>query len=503
MSIQLKCAACGHEVPFEDGDLSTETICPGCEVLLRRQSLEDNMAIPVSMALPEKFGPANLDGVAKLSQELVHRYQKTSPSRIIKKSADPLSDSNLILAQAIEQLAQAIGNRGHGTIEQETVQPEHYPNETGNENYPTEQETIPILNGIETKPENAYEPALPVGSRVLVRREAAVEAHRFQRRSQSDTDIKGPQKTSFAKWIEAHPFIMMLTGLALLVALVVMTTILMNGALGETNEPEIFNAAITGEDLLEDPDFNHAEREARGFLNAISLKPARPYIFREAAIGPKLDKFFQPLSDPGNYSIELTGRQKNNNKAVYYYQVTCGDETQPLAVLQENSIFKVFWEFGACIGDISWDAFVNEEPSTPVLMRAFLKPDLSYDAAHNRTEWSSWLAENWNGSYSARVYSKIASPEDRRLKSALVEHPVEREETNWVMAQVRLKHVGTGIDRITGAFDSAEIVEVPLGSWLPKEFVSGSTFYSEKDQLDEPRNNIQGLPSRKHNSFNR
>jgi DNA-directed RNA polymerase subunit RPC12/RpoP len=107
MSIELKCAACGHEVPFEDGDLETESICPGCEVLLRRRSLDDRMAIPVSMALPDEFEPADLGRVPKHSQELIHRYQKNSPTRIVK-TGDPRSDSNLALAKAIERLATAI-----------------------------------------------------------------------------------------------------------------------------------------------------------------------------------------------------------------------------------------------------------------------------------------------------------------------------------------------------------------------------------------------------------
>lgn len=259
---------------------------------------------------------------------------------------------------------------------------------------------------------------------------------------------------------------------------------------------------MAGESWAEDPDFSHAEREARGFLNAIALNPARPYIFRANAIRPKLEKYFQPLPDPGNYDIELKTREKFGDKAVYYYQVTCGDLTQPLVVLQEKEVFKVFWEFGACIGDISWETFVDEEPSKPVLMRAFLRPDPVYDSIHGKDEWSSWLAENWDGSKSARVYCRIGTPEDRRLKSALEEYPVKRKDQQWVMAQVRLKHIGTGVDRLAGAFESAEIVEVPLGSWLPEEFVVGSTFYSDQDRLKGPTKDNQGIQKRNDSYLN-
>ena len=452
------------------------------------------MAIPVSMALPEEFEPANLENVPKHSIEQISRFQKNSLDRILK-TGDPLSDSNLVLARAIQQLAEAISTNGYESMQAPASNGAASTN-GGTNGSSRKTEGVPVLNGAEkTAAPQKIDRALPVGSPVLVRREAAAEAHRFQRTSQAATDIKGPQQSGFSKWIEKHPLAMMMTGLILLITLVVLTTILMNGALG-TKEEELPTSTTIGAGNANDPDFEYAEKEARGFLNAISLNSAKPYIFRAAAIGPKLQKFFLPLPDPANYEVKLTGRQKHDNKAVYYYQVTSGDTTQPMVVLQEGNNFKVFWEFGACVGDISWKAFVDEEPTDPVLMRAFLKPEQVNDSIHDPEEWTSWRAENWDGSRSAMVFSKIGSPEDRRLRSALIEHPVNRKDTNWVMAQVRLKHVGTGIDRLAGAFESAEVVEVPLGSWLPEEFVTGSTFYSEEDRLKGPSKDIRGLQKR-------
>ena len=78
---------------------------------------------------------------------------------------------------------------------------------------------------------------------------------------------------------------------------------------------------------------------------------------------------------------------------------------------------------------------------------------------------------------------------------------MKRHQMNWVMAQVRLKHLGTGVDRIAGAFESAEVVEVPLGSWLPEEFVVGDTFYSERDKLEGPRKDVQGLQKRQQGAY--
>ncbi|WP_411846524.1 hypothetical protein AAFN60_02600 [Roseibacillus persicicus] len=503
MSVNLKCAACGHQVPFQDGDLTTEAICPGCEVLLRRRGEGDQMAIPVSMALPEQFEPADLGRVPKHSQELIHRYQKSGNLRAVK-SGDPLADSNLVLAQAIERLAHAIESGGESPFIPENHAPvpeEGGPQATHNPVALAEAKNgIPVLsekasNGKTTNvDENGR--ALPVGAPVLVRREAAAQAHRFQRQTQAATDIKGPRQTAVAKWVDNHPIFMMMSGLTLLIALVVMTTLLMNGWFSTDDENLVPTSAMAGEQLANDPDFSHAEKEARGFLNAIALNPARPYIFRANAIGPKLDRFYEPIPDPANYELELKGRQRTGNRAVYFYHVTSGDATQPLVVLQEDSTFKVFWEFGACVGDISWKSFVEDEPSTPVLMRAFLRPDAIYDSAHPEEVWSSWFAEDWDGSYSARVFAKRGSPEDRRLQAAYQEHPVVRSGTNWVMAQVRLSHLGTAVDGIHGAYESAEVTEVPLGSWLPEEFVSGNTFYSEKDQMKGPTNDLQGLPKR-------
>lgn len=502
MSVNLKCAACGHQVPFQDGDLMTEAICPGCEVLLRRRGEGDQMAIPVSMALPDQFEPADLGRVPKHSQELIHRYQKNIVNRITK-TGDPLSDSNLMLAQAIERLAMAIESKGEGSAKGEGLEllNGHSIATDGVPKPVEDYEEVPVLNG---HPKNGKSTsvdengrALPVGAPVLVRREAAAEAHRFQRQTQGATDIKGPRQSALSKWIDKHPIFMMLSGLALLITLVVMTTLLMNGWFSTSEEDMVATSAMAGEGWSEDPDFGHAEKEARGFLNAVALNPARPYIFRANTIGPKLERFFLPLPNPADYQLELKGRQKMENRSVYYYHVTCGDLTQPLVVLQEEEIFKVFWEFGACIGDISWKSFVDDEPKTPVLMRAFLRPDTIYDTAHPSDKWSSWLAEDWDGSHSARVFAKRGSPEDRRLQSAHKEHPVVRSGTNWVMAQVRLKHLGTAVDRLEGAYESAEVLEVPLGSWLPEEFVSGSTFYSDEDQLNKPVGDRQGLPKRR------
>lgn len=511
MSVFLKCAACGYEVPFKDGDMSTEAICPGCEVMLRRRSMADLMAIPVSMALPDSFLPADLGRVPKHSRELIHRY-KTGEQAV----QDPRSESNVVLAKAIERLALALeGNGGNApkpsvtdltgllaSLSQQGVPDSAISSFLANMGTPgpsgevaTAPEDVLVLNGQtsgngKSTAVDANGRALPVVAPVLVRREAAAEAHRYRRENQAATDIKGQRQSGVSEWVEKHPVVMMSAGLFFLIALVVMTTMVMSGMFERPVEDSAGNQMMIGDTNADGPDFNHAEREARGFLNAVNLNAAKPYIYQSSRITEKLEAFYQPLEDPGNYTLEFRSRQRNGDRAAYYYQVESGEKIQPIIVLQERENFKVFWEFGACVGDLSWSSFLESEPSRPVLMRAFLKPDDTYDPIHSAEDWSSWRAQDWDGSNSIRVYCKRGSPEDRRLNSALREFPVVRDSANWVMAQVTLKHLRSISGKGADLLESAEVFQVPLGSWLPKEFVGGNTFYSERDRVKNPGSDI-------------
>ena len=505
MSVLLKCAACGHQVPFANADLSTEAICPGCEVLLRRRSMSDLMAIPVSMALPESFVPADLGSVPRQSKTLVTRYDKTNVPGI----SEVPTDSNVLLANAIERLATALEGGavpGQKGVELNTLL-DNLENgdyvgsilEEGESTVSETTEDIQVLNGQEsgsgkTTPVDADGRALPIEVPVLVRREAAAEAHRFKRENQSVTDVKGQRQSSFADWVDAHPVFMMVTGFSFLIALVVMTTLVMRDWAVEEKVEEKKASVMSEEVNLNDPDLRHAEREARGFLNAVGLNAARPYIYNASHIAQKLDAYYEPISDPGNYSLEFRSRTQLGERSVYYYQVKSGDETLPIVVLQEKDMFKVFWEFGACIGDLSWPTFIGNEPPVPVVMRAFLRPESHYDASHDQEEWSSWLAQNWDGSSSVRVYCRRGTPEERRLNSALSEFPIVRDSSNWVMAQISLQHLRSLSTQATGGLVSAEVVSVPLGSWLPEEFVDGNTFYPDRNRVKESSvREIQGL----------
>ncbi|MDP0491552.1 MAG: hypothetical protein Q7Q71_10915 [Verrucomicrobiota bacterium JB023] len=502
MSVLLKCAACGHEVPFADGSLETEAICPGCEVLLRRRSEGDQMAIPVSMEIPESFGHADLEHVPKQSDVLVHRYQRQLPPSRGGGKVDPHAESNFALAKAIEKLASAIEGKtglidGVAAAVAETASPPasgHYEEKaTRPSEASTAGEKVPVLNGGSSampapsgthangrKEEGVRSSPLP--ARVLVRREAAAEAHRFRRDIQAATDVKGEHRSALSVWVESHPMTMLISGLVLLIALVVMTAIVMEGAISPQTAEEEGSSSVMGSQWSSEPDFASAEQQARGFLNAVALKSALPYIFQSTEIREKLDRFFEPIANPGDYELSLRQRQSAGERAVYYYQVKSGSETLPLAVLQEGQNFRVFWEFGAAVGDLSWDAFLKEKPIEPTLMRAFLRPHNHYDASHNPEEWSSWLVEGHGPNQQVVGFVKRGGPEELRLNAALEENAITRKRASWVMGQVMMACPETSL---TSDSVVAEISEVPLASWLPEEFVSGNTFYSDKYKVKE------------------
>ena len=104
MSVTLKCAACGAEVEFEKLSPTMEKTCPGCQVKVRYRECDKQMAIPVSMSLPEEFAHVDLSSVADKSSLLVGRYKKTSENPEASNSVD------LMLTKALESLAHSIGH---------------------------------------------------------------------------------------------------------------------------------------------------------------------------------------------------------------------------------------------------------------------------------------------------------------------------------------------------------------------------------------------------------
>lgn len=495
MSFFLKCAACGHEAPFQDEDMGTEAICPGCEVLLRRRSEKDLIAIPVSMALPADFEPADLQQVPKPAGLLYNR----SFSKSVVRAVTPQSsggEGHMMLARAVERLAIAIETAGLAGRESEVLavheelaeSQNYFPTPSFGSISTVSMGSVPVLTGKTSSngkstaiSDNGR--ALPMNTPVLVRQEAAEEAHNFRRENQGATDEHANRGNPLSDWIGNHPVAMMFTGLCLLIALVVMTTLLMSGWLAESGEDGSASDTDLRSSLIQSPDYTGAEQQAKAFLTAKTLEEARPHIYQASQIEPQLLAYYEPIADPDDFRLVFKSRETMEDRSVYFFQVESKSATVPLIVLKAGDDFRVFWQFTAGVGEVSWPDFLQEEPARPVLMRAFLRPNDSYDTVHLPEKWSSWIAQDWSGSHTARVFCLRGTKEERRLNAAFEEHSILRSKNKWIMVQVRLQHLGTRSGSGIYIEETAQVTEVPFGSWLPPDFVKGSTFYSEKDKL--------------------
>ena len=81
-----------------------EETCPGCQVKVRYRECDKQMAIPVSMKLPEEFAPVDLSSVADKSSLLVGRYRKPS-----EESESGSSNVELMLAKALGHWLSRLG----------------------------------------------------------------------------------------------------------------------------------------------------------------------------------------------------------------------------------------------------------------------------------------------------------------------------------------------------------------------------------------------------------
>lgn len=509
MSVLLKCAACGHEVPFADGDLETEAVCPGCEVLLRRRSDEDNMAIPVSMELPEAFGHADLKQMSKLSETLINRYQRSVPAYRLSAD-DEKVDGQLALARAIEKLADAVEGAGARVGKPALTQNSAHSIELSDESdfafenqfffeednaeapFPEELETaVRLKNGNaqengSTTGQNGRR-ANPVNAPVLVRREAAKEAHRFKRETQAHTDIKGVEKSSMALWIENHPGLMMFMGMSLLISLVVLTTVVMEKSFSDKIQPAANGRQLIRPDALV-VDRNaavEAEKCLRNFLAAPNADAARPYIYQASLIERKLDAYFEPFDEITDFLVKPLGVRKRDDLAVHFFQVEAGEVRTPFVVLQEDQRHRVLWEYTSGVGDLSWGDFVGKEPKEPTLVRVLVRPADVFGTPFRSENWTSWWAQDLRGEHQMLFFAPRSGPATLRMDSAFQNWPVKIDEVNWAMVQVEASHQGLIFAGDAGSFESAEVKEVPLGSWLPAEFEFENTFYTEKDAHQE------------------
>ncbi len=509
MSITLKCAACGAEVEFEELSSMVEETCPGCLAKVRYRECDKQMAIPVSMSLPEKFAHVDLSSVADKSSLLVGRYKKTT------EEAENGDSVELVLAKALASLADSIGHlderltrheQGEGSVRKEKEREPGREAETESAEEPSDQADAsggPQANGVkevmgksngkceegeivhlkaeEKEKFSGNGKANPVDARVLVRREAARAAHEFrlEKHTQGDWDERsGPADRAGFSWLMSHYPKTTVAGSMMLAGVLIMVTIFwMEGLIadGSANE-ELSLEAPEGPDLSsklkeDDPQLYEAGYVVRGYLNATSAKAARPYVWRSEAIKDKFERCYQPISQPGSY--ELTPPQRilgKEGKPQFLYRVKLpGEQDRMLLVLHEGTAAKVFWEFFEEIGDVSWPEFFSERLGSPVEMRVWLSPVEQYVNGYDEENWQSYLLHDYAEKHRVLAYASRGLGDDWQLADALRNEPHRFHRHEAVMALLKLTYkTDFKIKEVPGAV--AEINDVLATSWLPEDF---------------------------------
>ncbi|MCH2062514.1 MAG: hypothetical protein MK194_02180 [Roseibacillus sp.] len=507
MPITLKCAACGAEVEFEELSPMVEETCPGCLVKVRYRECDEQMAIPVSMSLPEEFAHVDLSSVADKSSLLVGRYKKTTEESEDENSVE------LVLARALESLAHSIGHlderltrheQGGATVPDEKEEERsEVAVEEGTASDPVPEKDGSQTNGVKVvmgkgngededgkivhlEPEEKEKfcgngKANPVDARVLVRREAARAAHEFRREkhTQGDWDERAApaDRTGFSWLMSNYPKTTVAVSTVLVGALIMGTILWMEGlTAGRRANEELNLPAPQGTDLsrlmADDPAAATAETVVRGYLNATSAKAARPFVWESEAIKDKFERYFQPLSQPGSYELSLRQRViGKDGKAQFFYRVGLpGEKARSLLVLPEGAMPKVFWEFFEEIGDMSWHEFFSERPTSPVEMRVWLYPVEQYVSGYDdKKKWQSYMLHDYAEKHKVLAYASRGLGDDWQISDALRNEPVSFNRHEAVMALLKLTYVKefkTGEE--SGAV--AEINDVLATSWLPERF---------------------------------
>ena len=505
MAVMMKCAACGAVVEFEDDSPTAEAVCPGCQVRVRRRQGDEQMAMPVSMVLPDQFQPLDLGRLGRQSEVLMERYKKGIGSE------PPVSSEQVevTLAQALESLAHSIGHLEERLTKQEhradSGVPGHELGETNGYGEPLapaggEPSGYPGYDAAEPAYEEAGVPnqptlpageavvqlqlekekAQPLGASVLVRREAARVAHHYRRESQNHWDDRGRETIKvglFQRMMERAPKTTVTLSILLALGFVVGTIAWMEfgGVFERKMEAALPGLETTsmGQLWADDRDAAQAEVIARGFLSATSAEVAKPFVYQSDLIESKFDELFQPIETPGTYRLLLQSRAMTpEGGSVFAYRVWMSDE-QPrmLVVLPEGTMPKVYWEFFAEVGDYSWGEFMESRPSDPAMLRAWAYKGNRYVAPYGEDQWQCYILHDYTESYVVHAYARRGEGADWSLSNELENKPVKFGRRQEVMAQVSMNFMSEvtnpGEDRIY----VAEIKDVPVVSWLPERYL--------------------------------
>ncbi|MBL49111.1 MAG: hypothetical protein CMP28_09165 [Roseibacillus sp.] len=509
MPVTLKCAACGAEVEFEELSPLAEETCPGCEVKVRQREGDEQMAIPVSMSLPEEFAHVDLNSVADKSDLLVGRYKK--------ESEDPVAEggTDLILAKALESLAHSIGNleerlsrheqsdvAGAG---KEAADGEENFEESGGqasrENGHSQSNGVTVVPGngngtgvaeggeiVQLEPEGegkhrGKSKANPIDARVLVRREAAKVARDFRREkhTQADWDERAQpdeRPAGFAWLMEFYPKTTILATMVMAMALILVTIFWMEDLFARKNPapeltiPERHESSL-GKLMADDPEAATAEVVARAFLNAQTAELALPFVWQSGAVEEKFRQYYRPLPASDPYELNLKQRVVGNDgKSQFVYRVQLPEEkVRLLILLPEGTMPKVFWEHFAEVGDLSWEAFLEEKREDPVEMRVWVQPVEKYVEGYNQQQWQSYMLHDYAETRKVLAYAARGLGADYRISEAL-RKPGNSGRDKSVMARISL----TYMTEFSAEGDSGAVAEIKdvlatsVTSWLPKEF---------------------------------
>lgn len=515
MEVLLKCAACGTEVTFESDSPSAEATCPGCEVYLRRRSGDERMAIPIGMELPEEFQQVDLSSLAKQSSVLIDRYRKTplpAPGGPTMGHAGTSVDATL--AKALETLAHTIGHlderltrqerQGSGAAEipppsprelvsgeQEegpdyvvlTPDPERISrggrngqNNGGNGPGPlAEPEGV-----VQLQPEAEAIRAQPLRAPVLVRREAAREAHNFRRERQQFWDDRGREQVKeglFQRLMQVAPKTTVTTSILLVISITVGVVLFMDPTFrGRGQEVTVLEPTKTttlGQLWAEDPEAAQAELIARGYLNATSARMARPYVFESESLGAQFDRQYHPIESPDDYGLALKSRVRapGGEGSIFAYRVSMSSgASRMLVVLPEGKMPKVFWQFIAEVGDLTWDDYMKQQPGEATMMRVWAEESAEYIAPYTPDRWKAYILHDYEDQHRLHAYVERNAGPDWKLANALEKNPRKFGRRTAVMAQVSLTFMSQVTDAEQQRRYVVEIKDVKATDWLPSRF---------------------------------
>ncbi|MFN0128845.1 MAG: hypothetical protein ACKV19_19410 [Verrucomicrobiales bacterium] len=212
--------------------------------------------------------------------------------------------------------------------------------------------------------------------------------------------------------------------------------------------------------LLTDPDYAEAEDVMRRFLEALTPDDLKPVIREPERVWPLVEahtkrvpwKPFVVRRLPAKHEIQM-------NRGLMAGAVEV-DDYQRFVVAMERTLdgIKVDWETFTGQGEMSWEDFVTQRPTTPVLMRVSMRADdyFNVDFPDSSTHACYRLSAH-RDTHRLYGYVERGSAVHAQLATRMRVNP-------GIMPTLRLKFP----DSSTSA-DQVEIAEIVADGWLVTE----------------------------------